>query len=376
MKELKTIHGETIIVDDDDYEKAKQFRWRLHFYKKGKFQVETAPRAQDDLTKKISYKNLILGLESKITLFKNENPFDLRKENLLVFDSQGEFSKYNANNYYQNRSADDRFKEAKSKQGKGRKRLGKTTYLGAQYEPNKPRPWKAKIVMKNQKYHLGSYTKDEHAAVAYDIKAIELYGIEAKRNFPHLSLEELCEQLALIKEKDTVDFQEHTSKCHQGLLYQRTKASQYVGVCLHENPEKKWASKIRCRDKIYWIGTFYEEIDAAIAYDKKAIELFGPEAKRNFPHLSITQLSNLKDKDEIDYDILSKINQGKLRNVPKTSKYVGVYLVKNGKWSAQIRQNPIRYYLGTFDNEDDAARAYDEKALELYGENAKLNFPR
>jgi hypothetical protein len=75
---------------------------------------------------------------------------------------------------------------------------------------------------------------------------------------------------------------------------------------------------------------------------------------------------------------LSKSNQG----VPfkkcgrKSSSYVGVYWSKRqNKWVAEIRHMRKRYWLGLHDTEADAARAYDQKALELYGINAKLNFP-
>lgn len=46
-----------------------------------------------------------------------------------------------------------------------------------------------------------------------------------------------------------------------------------------------------------------------------------------------------------------------------------------GKWIAGIRFKGKRIHLGYFDNEVDAAVAYDIKAVELFGEYALLNFP-
>ena len=47
-----------------------------------------------------------------------------------------------------------------------------------------------------------------------------------------------------------------------------------------------------------------------------------------------------------------------------------------GKWEARIREHPKSIYLGRFDTEEDAARAYDEAARRLHGEFARVNFPR
>lgn len=54
------------------------------------------------------------------------------------------------------------------------------------------------------------------------------------------------------------------------------------------------------------------------------------------------------------------------------SGYKGVYR-KRGKYAAEIRKNKIKYFLGYFDNPEDAARMYNFWALDLHGEFANLN---
>lgn len=67
------------------------------------------------------------------------------------------------------------------------------------------------------------------------------------------------------------------------------------------------------------------------------------------------------------------MNRRKTKNC--TSKYKGVYFNKqSNKFIAHIQFNKIRIHLGYFKNEIEAAKAYDEKAKELFGEFIKLNF--
>ncbi len=59
-----------------------------------------------------------------------------------------------------------------------------------------------------------------------------------------------------------------------------------------------------------------------------------------------------------------------------SSRYKGVSWEKRRKnWRVVIQFNNKTYHLGHFKNEIEAAKAYDERAKELHGEFACLNFP-
>lgn len=59
-----------------------------------------------------------------------------------------------------------------------------------------------------------------------------------------------------------------------------------------------------------------------------------------------------------------------------SSKYKGVWWHKfHQRWRASITHNYKKITIGHFTSEEDAARAYDAKALELFGAFARLNFP-
>jgi hypothetical protein len=85
--------------------------------------------------------------------------------------------------------------------------------------------------------------------------------------------------------------------------------------------------------------------------------------------------------DNTDYN-LRKANQAqnganRRPSAGSTSGYKGVYRdAQSGKWRASITVNYKTRKLGRFAGEEDAARAYDDAAVEAWGSFARLNFPR
>lgn len=66
----------------------------------------------------------------------------------------------------------------------------------------------------------------------------------------------------------------------------------------------------------------------------------------------------------------------KMKYAGGTSKFKGVnYHAINRKWIAQIRYRGKGIYLGSFSSPEEAAKIYDNKARELFGDYATFNFP-
>jgi hypothetical protein len=63
------------------------------------------------------------------------------------------------------------------------------------------------------------------------------------------------------------------------------RTSAYKGVHWHK-VTSKWATKIRSEHRVYHLGVFVNEVDAALAYDHAARQLHGEYAVLNFPEIN------------------------------------------------------------------------------------------
>lgn len=96
-----------------------------------------------------------------------------------------------------------------------------------------------------------------------------------------------------------------------------------------------------------------------------------------FPKEQIDHINHIKD-DNFLKNLRSCTSSENSRNrgmSPKnTSGYKGVsWHIRNKKWTAKIQHNRKTVNLGNYDCRHEAAKEYDKKALELFGEFACLN---
>lgn len=96
-----------------------------------------------------------------------------------------------------------------------------------------------------------------------------------------IEIEKIVEKLVEVPvEKEVV--KEVPLKIVNQVKKKRGATSQYRGVC---KKGSKWYSMIQVKGEKHWCGSYFHEIDAAEAYDKKAVELLGEDAIEvvNFP---------------------------------------------------------------------------------------------
>jgi len=141
----------------------------------------------------------------------------------------------------------------------------------------------------------------------------------------------------------------------------------------------------------YWLNVFhwYPEVKGPNTYAVRAVSI--PEKRRtmivsmhreimNHPagyvvdHKNCDGLNNLRSNLRRATKAQNTQNRRKRKNT--SSQYIGASYDKNyKKWASQIVYEGKKIWLGRFDSEIEAAKAYDEAAKKYHGEFARINFP-
>lgn len=133
-------------------------------------------------------------------------------------------------------------------------RPGKSGFIGVSRDGNQ---WRAYIVVNGKTHRLGLFREKEDGARAFDAAALFYFGDEAVLNFP--------------ENRDTYSYQ-----------IKPPPSSQYRGV-RWDDLRNTWRAVIKANRKTIHIGHFNSELEAAQAYDAKAMVFHSTRARLNFP---------------------------------------------------------------------------------------------
>jgi len=161
MKEIQLTKGYVAIVDDEDYEELSKHKW----YAQTKRFVQYAKRAcyknGDQIT--ISMHRIITNCPDGMQVDHiNHNGLDNRKENLRICTNQ--------------ENSRNQMKHISTTLG-----MVKGVVIS---KCIKSKPYKARIRYNGKAKDIGYFATIEEAALAYDKKALELFGQYAQLNNP------------------------------------------------------------------------------------------------------------------------------------------------------------------------------------------------
>jgi hypothetical protein len=379
---------EFALVDEEDFEKVNKYKWSVsNCYAQGIVEGKTIP-LHHYILKKPKNGNVIDHV--------NQDKFNNEKLNLREVSQS-----VNSHNKIKNTNI-----ESTSK------------YKGVTWN-KKDQIWKSQCRINKKTEYLGSFEIEEEAAKAYDIytfkkledkannnnlvkyedtleinindiikKPSNIYDLpkniifnkrdntyRAKKNYKTQTykginrekIEEAIEDLKEINKKIELIKQEEEKENNNIEITRNNEGIPYIKVkdlkvLVDEEFWHKFNSMSWSINKNGYIIEGRGELMHRIVMNAKKGEIVD--------HINNTKYDNRNcNLRNASYSLN---NHNKKKNINASSKYFGVS--KSGKiWTAQIRNNNKKKHLGRFENEIDAAKAYNKKAIEIYGDKANLN---
>ena len=152
-------YGEhTIIIDDEDFEKVKEYKWHVSPQAKGRPLYAKTMIKKDGKIKIIKLHRLIMNFPSGYTIDHiNNDSLDNRKENLRICTSRE-----NSLNCI-------------------KRKTGTSVYKGVSFDKSRNK-YASSIMVNRKTVHLGRFETEDQAAIAYNIAAVKYFGRFARPN--------------------------------------------------------------------------------------------------------------------------------------------------------------------------------------------------
>jgi hypothetical protein len=138
-------------------------------------------------------------------------------------------------------------------------------------EINVPSAQRSEGGLRKRRLYLGTWSTQKEAAEAFD-RAVLYYRFATDLNFP--------KRAALLRPASDAEL-----RAESYATFKKGTTSRFRGVYFYER-RGKWQAGIVVNDRRHHLGYFYDEEQAAQAYDKAARRLHGAHAKLNFDPLT------------------------------------------------------------------------------------------
>lgn len=213
MAQLQTSTGESVFIDDSDFEKLSKFKW----YLSNGYAISNEKR-------KKMHRIILDAKPGEIVDHVDRNKLNNTRSNLRIVSKEE-----NIHNQKKRSNTKNRFK-------------------GVFYQ-KKLNLWQARCRMNHRDYFLGYFASEIAAAYAYNLKAKEVSNCALINELPH---PESYLQQILIDHRRTIPQAENKSKV-KGIYWHKKSGRMKCG---------KWEVKVRIGDKYKSLGRFIDEQDA------------------------------------------------------------------------------------------------------------------